>query len=194
MGPRAAVIGPIRFQTGCRTRQPNLLVFMIIVLLVSFSLLWHVCFCCFKFSFFSTMLTWEEPDWNDEWPTVGCKNHNQWDLWGIVSFSALMLLVGWQGSGSVVVSVLGGFPFPQIKRQWSNGDCLERKRENYRVCSVPYCVQQLCTVQCTHIWTDLTVVCWLDLAFLWLYCMLQFVCVRFSFLALFCVIVCVCDF
>jgi len=38
--------------------------------------------------------------------------------------------------------------------------------ENYRVCSVQYCVQQLCTVQCTHIGTDLTVVCWLDLAFL----------------------------
>jgi len=29
--------------------------------------------------------------------------------------------------------------------------CLEGKRENYQVCSVQYCVQQLCTVQCTHI-------------------------------------------
>ena len=36
-------------------------------------------------------------------------------------------------------------------------DCLEGKRKNYQVCSVQYCVQQLCTVQCTHIWTDLTV-------------------------------------
>jgi len=44
-------------------------------------------------------------------------------------------------------------------------------------------------MQCTHIWTDLTVVCWLDLAFLWLYCVLQFICVRFSFSGLFCVIV-----
>jgi len=52
-----------------------------------------------------------------------------------------------------------------------------------------YCVQQLCTVQCTHILTDLTVVCWLDLGFLWLYCMLQFIYVRFSFLGLFYVIV-----
>ena len=34
--------------------------------------------------------------------------------------------------------------------------CLEGKGENYQVCSVQYCVQQLCTVQCTHIWTDLT--------------------------------------
>ena len=30
--------------------------------------------------------------------------------------------------------------------------------KNYQVCSVQYCVQQLCTVQCIHIWTDLTVV------------------------------------
>ena len=37
------------------------------------------------------------------------------------------------------------------------GDCLEGKRENYQVCSVQYCVQQLYTVNCTHIWTDLTV-------------------------------------
>ena len=76
----------------------------------------------------------------------------------------------------------------------SSDDCLEGKRENYQVFSVQYCVQQLCTVQCTHahIWTDLTVVCWLDLAFLWLYCVLQFICVRFSFLGLFCVTVCVC--
>jgi len=35
--------------------------------------------------------------------------------------------------------------------------CLEGKRENYQVCSVQYCAQHLCTVQCTHIWTDLTV-------------------------------------
>ena len=43
------------------------------------------------------------------------------------------------------------------RHHWSNCDCLEGKRENYQVCSVQYCVQQLCTVQCTHIWTDLTV-------------------------------------
>ena len=30
-------------------------------------------------------------------------------------------------------------------------DCLEGKRENYQVCSVQYCVRQLCTVQFTHI-------------------------------------------
>jgi len=82
----------------------------------------------------------------------------------------------------------------------NNVCCLQGKRENYQVCSVQYCVQQLCTVQCTHIWTDLAVVCWLDLAFLWLYCGLQFFCVRFSclwlFLLLFCAIPywCMCAF
>ena len=33
----------------------------------------------------------------------------------------------------------------------SCGDHLEGKGENYQVCSVQYCVQQLCTVRCTHI-------------------------------------------
>jgi len=41
--------------------------------------------------------------------------------------------------------------------RFRSGDCLEGMRENYQVCSVQYCAQQLCTVQCTHIWTDLTV-------------------------------------
>jgi len=44
-----------------------------------------------------------------------------------------------------------------IRHHRSNGDCLQGKRGNYQVCSVQYCVQQLCRVQCTHIWTDLTV-------------------------------------
>ena len=78
---------------------------------------------------------------------------------------------------------------PSNRRHRSNVDCLEGKRENYQVCSVQYCVQQLCTVQCTYIRTALTVVCWLDLAFLCLYCVLRFICVRFSLLQLFCVIV-----
>ena len=42
-------------------------------------------------------------------------------------------------------------PFPQIDSARSNGDCLEGKRGNYQVCSVQYCVQQLYTVNCTHI-------------------------------------------
>ena len=48
-------------------------------------------------------------------------------------------------------------PFPSNRHHRSNGDCLEGKRENYQVCSVQYCVQQLYTVNCTHIWTELTV-------------------------------------
>jgi len=84
-------------------------------------------------------------------------------------------------------------PLPSNRHHWSKDHCLEGNRENYQVCSVQYCVQQLCTVQCTHIWT---VVCWLDLAFLWLYCVLHFICVRLSFLGLFCAMVylCMCAF
>ena len=40
---------------------------------------------------------------------------------------------------------------PSNRYYLSSGDCLEGKREYYQVCSVQYCVQQLCTVQCTHI-------------------------------------------
>jgi len=48
-------------------------------------------------------------------------------------------------------------PFPSNRHHRSSGDCLEGKRENYQVCSVQYCVQQLYTVNCTHIWTEPTV-------------------------------------
>ena len=48
--------------------------------------------------------------------------------------------------------------------------------------------------KCQRVVITLCLVCWLDLAFLWLYCVLQFICVRFSFLGLFYVMVylCVC--
>ena len=42
-------------------------------------------------------------------------------------------------------------PLPSNRHHRSCGDCLDGKGENYQVCSVQYCVQQLCTVQCTHI-------------------------------------------
>ena len=42
-------------------------------------------------------------------------------------------------------------PLPSNRHHPSSVDCLEGKRENYQICSVQYCVQQLCTVQCTHI-------------------------------------------
>jgi len=41
-------------------------------------------------------------------------------------------------------------PFPSNRHHQSNGGCLEGKRENYQVCSAQYCVQQLYTVNCTH--------------------------------------------
>ena len=34
-------------------------------------------------------------------------------------------------------------PLPSNRHHWSNDDCLEGKRENYHVCSVQYCVQQI---------------------------------------------------
>ena len=49
------------------------------------------------------------------------------------------------------------FPLPSNRHYRSNVDCRDGKRENYQVCSVQYCVQQVCTVRCTHIWTALTV-------------------------------------
>ena len=46
------------------------------------------------------------------------------------------------------------YPLPSNRHHRSCGDRLEGKGENYQICSVQYCVQQLCTVHCTHIWTD----------------------------------------
>ena len=43
------------------------------------------------------------------------------------------------------------FPLPSNRHHRSSGYCLDGKGENYQVCSVQYCVQQLCTVRCTHI-------------------------------------------
>ena len=51
---------------------------------------------------------------------------------------------------SIFQTVFQVSPLPSNRHHRSNGDCLEGKRENYQVCSVQYCVQQLCTVQCTH--------------------------------------------
>jgi len=42
-------------------------------------------------------------------------------------------------------------PLPSNRHHRSCGNCLKGKGENYQVCSVQYCVQQLCTVRCTHI-------------------------------------------
>ena len=41
-------------------------------------------------------------------------------------------------------------PLPSNRHHRRCGDCLEGKGENYQFCSVQYCVQQLCTVRCTH--------------------------------------------
>ena len=41
-------------------------------------------------------------------------------------------------------------PLPSNRHHRRCGDRLEGKGENYQVCSVQYCVQQLCTMRCTH--------------------------------------------
>ena len=51
-------------------------------------------------------------------------------------------------------AVLTRPPLPSNRHHRRCGDCLEGKGGNYQVCSVQYCVQQLCTVRCTHIRTD----------------------------------------
>ena len=56
-----------------------------------------------------------------------------------------------------LLGFLAASPFPSNRHRWSTGHYLEGKRENYQVCSVRYCVQQLYTVNYTHIWTELTV-------------------------------------
>ena len=81
----------------------------------------------------------------------------------------------------VIVILLLIVPFPQIDVIGAVVIVWRVREKISRSVTVQYSVQQLCTVQCTHKLTDLTVVCWLDFAFLWLYCVLQFICVRFSF-------------
>jgi len=69
--------------------------------------------------------------------------------------------VGWKnlwalgGMKRACCRVLHLYPLPSSRHHRSSDDCPAGKRENYQVCSVQYCAQQLCTVQCTHIWTDL---------------------------------------
>ena len=84
---------------------------------------------------------------------------------------------------------------PSLKQNpWRNDDCLEGKREDYQACSVQYCVQQLCsTLQCTDMnRPNSCLLVRFSFPVVMLYSMMQFICVRFSFLGLFCAIVCVC--
>ena len=64
-----------------------------------------------------------------------------------------LALVFWATVCKTVRPMLSVTPLPSNRHHRRCGDCLEGKGENYQVCSVQYCVQQLCTVRCTHIWT-----------------------------------------
>jgi len=76
--------------------------------------------------------------------------------------SVWVMLHIWVCCGSYDGVTVSPCLLPSSRHHRSNGDCLEGKRENYQVCSVQYCVQQLCTVRCTHIWK------WTDLTVLWI--------------------------
>jgi len=74
------------------------------------------------------------------WPyaTLGCRS----ETLGIIPHSSYYLF-------DVIFTSF--VPLPSNRHHRRYGDCLEGKGENYHVCSVQYCVQQLCTVRCTHI-------------------------------------------
>jgi len=57
------------------------------------------------------------------------------------------------------------YPLPSSRQHLVNDDCLEDNREDYQNCSVLYCVRQLYTVICTHIWAVLIVNCCLGFTF-----------------------------
>jgi len=71
------------------------------------------------------------------------------------------------------------------RENWSSGDCVSGGyRENYQVCSVQYCVQQLYTLQCTHMnrpnssldwvlshWAHFTVLRFIFILCITVYCM-----------------------
>jgi len=78
------------------------------------------------------------------------------------SVQCLTLFVGWKEHLPKTLILLSPKkPLPSNRHHWSNDDCLEGKRENYQVCSVQYCSQQLCTVQCSWRYPELG---WLLLA------------------------------
>ena len=107
---------------------------------------------------------------------VGCCDSRSWpdcrlQVWGNIDCFTLLFCC-------VFASVL-------FHRR--SGDCLEGKRENYHVCSVQYYVQQLYTMNCTHIWTDLTVL-WIGFCLTGpiSLCLDSFVCMYFLHLTVYC--------
>jgi len=56
---------------------------------------------------------------------------------------------------------------PSNRQHLSYDDCLKDKRENYQNCYLLCCVQQLCTVICTHTceWTVFKAECWFRFSF-----------------------------
>ena len=86
-------------------------------------------------------------------------------------------------------------PFPSNRHHRSSGDCLEGKMENYQVCSVQYCVQQLYTVNCTHMnrtnsYLDWVLSHWAHFTVLrFIYCVCIILCLTVVYIACMCSIV-----
>jgi len=59
--------------------------------------------------------------------------------------------IGWEMASTYVELLVSQPPFPQIDIIGAVVIVWRVKGGNYQVCSVQYCVQQLCTVRCTHI-------------------------------------------
>jgi len=97
----------------------------------------------------STSLTWPGPNLQ---PTTLNRLTNQSVMLAHIGRQSFLVSL----TTRLVLSLVSSHPLPSNRHQRSNGDCLGGKRQNYQVCSLQYCAQQLCTVQCTHIWTDLT--------------------------------------
>ena len=79
-------------------------------------------------------------------------------------------------------------PLPSNRHHRSCGDCLKGKGKNYQVCSVQYCVQQLCSAMRTHmnrltvLWIGFSLTGPISLCLDWfLYCVLLCVVCMLSF-------------
>jgi len=77
-----------------------------------------------------------------------------WRSWCSVLFLTYMIGRHWRPGVRGAASLLWAPPFPQIDIIGAVVIVWRLRGKNYQVCSVQYCVQQLCTVRCTHIWTD----------------------------------------
>jgi len=83
------------------------------------------------------------------WSQMTIEDHD-----AVCFFLTYMIGRHWRPGVRGAASLLWAPPFPQIDIIGAVVIVWRLRGKNYQVCSVQYCVQQLCTVWCTHIWTD----------------------------------------